>query len=640
MTLVIPPEATLEDARLYRRVAASIDAVCEVPDALTITQWADRYRILPETSTAPGPYDSSVVPYHRKPQDLLGDPATDTLVLCWASQTGKSTVIENAIGYRIHRSPSPMLIVQPKIDAAESWAREKLVPMIVATPVLRERVDLRRSAATLRYKKFPGGFVFVPSAQSATELAARAAPWVACDEVDRYEHIAGEGSPVEIVARRLGATDIGQLVLTSTPRDAQSTIIWPYLEAGTFERYLLPCPYCALAQPLEWAYLRWGADPLGAQYHCRGCSRAWDERLKAELLAAGEWEPTNPNGEYPSFHLNALYSPFARSSWGALAREFLRARGKPADLQVFINTRLSELWEGDAEERPDQHVLAQRLEPLAQGIVPAGATYLTGGIDVQANRIEARLWAWDDRLESWLVDVAVFAGDPQREADTPGTVWAELDVWLRRAWPDADGVAHRRAAAFIDSGFATTQVYAFVRRRGALRVFASKGIGDAGLPICGKPSVKGSARVPLYPVGVDAAKTEFLRSQLYERVAGPGFVHLPDWLTTEELEQLVAEKRFRRVVRGRVTYEWRRVTAEAPNEALDCRILARAALELARRRRWRSRRSGALAAPAEADDTPTSAPVTPAEAPPVVPAPAPRGVGPFRPRGRGWMSSW
>lgn len=61
---------------------------------------------------------------------------------------------------------------------------------------------------------------------------------------------------------------------------------------------------------------------------------------------------------------------------------------------------------------------------------------------------------------------------------------------------------------------------------------------------------------------------------------GPGFVHLPDWLSTDQCEQLVAEKRARRVHRGRVIYEWRPKTEGRPNEALDTRVYARAALEI------------------------------------------------------------
>ena len=55
--------------QLRRRSAETIRRICVVPEDLTVTQWADKYRILPETSTSPGPYDSSVTPYARRWQD-------------------------------------------------------------------------------------------------------------------------------------------------------------------------------------------------------------------------------------------------------------------------------------------------------------------------------------------------------------------------------------------------------------------------------------------------------------------------------------------------------------------------------------------------------------------------------------------
>ena len=49
------------------------------------------------------------------------------------------------------------------------------------------------------------------------------------------------------------------------------------------------------------------------------------------------------------------------------------------------------------------------------------------------------------------------------------------------------------------------------------------------------------ARVRLYLVGTDAAKHR-VTARLQIRTKGPGFIHLPDWVTTEYLEQLTSER--------------------------------------------------------------------------------------------------
>lgn len=544
--------------------------------------WAAKYRVLPETSTSPGPYDPSVVPYAKRWMDLLADPTVDLMALCWASQTTKSTILENGIAYRVVNMPSPMLIARPKIDDAEGWAKERFVPMVLSTPALRQRVKLGRSGeSTLRYKPFPGGFLFVPSAQSASELASRSAPFVMCDEVDRFEILPEEGNPVDIIAKRQGAADVGLLVLTSTPLLADKSIIWPYLEGGTFEYYEVPCPFCAFQQPLVWKNLKWERlRPETARYECVNCKELIEEAHKHEMLQAGLWVPSNPDGRYPSSHLNALYSPFRKSSWTVLADEWEQAQGKPEKLQTFVNTRLAECWQETAEVL-DADSLTNRLEPLEDSIVPDGVGALTVGADVQHNRIEVYVWGWGAGLESWLVHYALLTGDPEVEPSEPGCVWQDLEQLLLRKFRHVSGQEVPITAALIDSGYATTKVYRFTRRRSARKIFSSKGVGGKGIPLLGKPTLQTKERVILYAVGTDTAKTEFLRSQLVSPAkAGAGVVHLPDWLTTDQCEQFVAEKRARRVHRGKIIYEWIPKRADAPNEALDCRVYARAALEL------------------------------------------------------------
>ncbi|HKV74574.1 MAG TPA: terminase gpA endonuclease subunit [Gemmatimonadales bacterium] len=566
-------------------VVETVRRLCLVPDSLTVTEHAERYRILPRI----GPYRVHVAPYQRRWQDLLADPDQSCIVLCWATQTGKSTVLENGLFYRMRRLPSPLILVRPKIDDAESWAKERFRPMVQDTPTLARLIPLGRGGeTTLRYYPFPGGFLSIASAQSATELASRSSPFVFCDEVDRMEMIPGEGNPVEIVSRRQGASDVGQLGLTSTPRDAESTIIWPYLEGGTFELYYLPCPHCGERQPLIWGGkgdtpgLHWVAgQPETAIYVCRACAATIEETAKRAWYREeqGTWVPTNADGRYPSSHLNALYSPYAKSAWPILVSEWERAKGKPADLQVFVNTRLCELWT-ETDQRITQGQLASRLEAdLEEDVVPDGVGVLTAGIDVQANRLELYVWGWGAGLESWPVAMRVFPGDPQREPDQPGSVWHEVDAALAQPFLHVSGRSVSVAAALIDSGFATTQVYRFAQPRRPRKIYASKG-QPGERPILGKPTAQTKRRIPLYPVGVDTAKNEFLRSQLVETEPGPGFVHLPSWFTAEQLAQLVAEERKRRVHLGRVSYVWVKRGSDTPNEALDCRILARAALEL------------------------------------------------------------
>jgi len=603
-------------AKALRLAGRVIRDVCEPPSWPTVTQWADGFRILPRSSTAPGPFRSSVAPYTRRWMDLGADPTVTMMAMCWSSQSLKSTVLENILGHRICTAPAPMLFVRPTQTDGEMWAKVRFVGMVRDTPALRERVMLEQSSgSTLRFKKFRGevGYLWVPASTSATELASWSCEVVIFDETDRMKDIPGEGNPIEIGLNRMNAADVGKAILSSTPGDADSSEIWPALLAGTHEKYFVRCPHCGLAQPLTWRRpdanakdgreqycLQWPAGkPEGAVYVClNGC--VIEHRAKAAMLQAehgAEWVATNPEGLYPSSHLPALYSPFAKSSWGTLAAKWEKAQGKPARLQVFINTILAEVFV-DVDVRHDADLMGRREQwgdDLEDRVVPIGVGLLTCGVDVQANRLEMWVWGWGAGLESWLIDRIVIDGDPAVHVDTADGVYADLTKALGRTYRHVNGHEVPIRAGLMDSGFGATQIYRFCnprRKKPVRKFFACKG-DDGDRPLLGNPTLQSSQRVPLYLVGTDTAKNEFLRSQVLERDRGPGYVNLPLWMTEEECLQLVSEERKRvtqRTARGIVTkgvYVRKKFEKDAhgregdiPNEGLDARNYARAAVEL------------------------------------------------------------
>lgn len=68
-------------------------------------------------------------------------------------------------------------------------------------------------------------------------------------------------------------------------------------------------------------------------------------------------------------------------------------------------------------------------------------------------------------------------------------------------------------------------------------------------------------------------------------VDAPGTVHLPDWIDTEWLKQLVAEQLVTvRNKRGYTHQEWQKMRER--NEALDTRVYARAAAWIMGADRW------------------------------------------------------
>jgi phage terminase large subunit GpA-like protein len=99
----------------------------------------------------------------------------------------------------------------------------------------------------------------------------------------------------------------------------------------------------------------------------------------------------------------------------------------------------------------------------------------------------------------------------------------------------------------------------------------------------------------LWTVAVSTFKAETYRFLRLERPTAdelasgasfpPGTVHLPDWVDDEWLKQFVAEQLVTvKTKRGFARLEWQKLRER--NEALDCRVYARAAVWIVGADRW------------------------------------------------------
>jgi phage terminase large subunit GpA-like protein len=272
-------------------------------------------------------------------------------------------------------------------------------------------------------------------------------------------------------------------------------------------------------------------------------------------------------------------------------------------LKAAKNTLLGETWQ-ERGEAPDWQRLYERREGRL-GIVPRGGLILTAGADVQHDRIEVDVWAWGRRLESWLVDHVVLEGDTSRQE-----VWDRLTALLGRTWRNESGASMRLARLAVDSGDGrtTAAVYAWARRAGAGQAIAVKGVHgfDRSTPVDGPTYVdltEGGRKIrrgaKVWSVSVAVFKSEtyrFLRldrptdEEIAEGVGFPdGYIHIPLGVTAEWIKQLTAEQLVTvRDRRGFTKLEWRQMRDR--NEALDCRVYARAAAWLVGIDRWDERR--------------------------------------------------
>ena len=107
-------------------------------------------------------------------------------------------------------------------------------------------------------------------------------------------------------------------------------------------------------------------------------------------------------------------------------------------------------------------------------------------------------------------------------------------------------------------------------------MFAIRGGSERGKPVVDRPTRHNRYRTPLFTLCVDTAK-ETVCSRLKIAAPGPGYMHLPGWIDAEYVEQLTAEKKIRKYVKGKGSVpEW--VKTRERNEALDLTVYSLAAL--------------------------------------------------------------
>lgn len=551
------------------------------PPDLTISEWTQAERVLPKTSSSEsGGWDNDRTPYLIEIMDCLSPqhPCEDVAFMK-PSQIGGSEVLINTALYYAKHDPCPMGIFQTTEKTAERFTKQRMAPSLSAMGF-----DQYMTGSSMFFKEYPGGSMITGWSNSAANLRSMPLRIALNDEISGWvEDCEGEGDPCDLINARTENFPGKKRFWNSTPGiDGHCRITMKY-RAGDQREYRVPCPWCGELHAWKWENVKWDRDPTGkhlpatVRMRCPHCSYEYRESMKTELMArenGARWVATNPSGLYPSFGLNALYSPLGWFSWEKMVREFLAAQGNRSKQKAWTNNRKGEAWQEDGLTVDGDGLMGRREDYMAE--VPDGVVLLTAGVDTQDNRLEVEVVGWGKGFESWGITRKVLYGNP-----TQPQVWKDLDTVLSAPYTMEDGTQLFVAAALQDAmGHHTDEVYRFTRAREYRRVFSSQGRSGPGRPVLGKLSKTEKGKgASLATVGVDTVKDQlFDWLKLEDR--SPGFCHFPrnDEYGDEFFKQLTAEKKTKKYKNAMVVWEYKKIRER--NEALDCRVLARAAVNL------------------------------------------------------------
>lgn len=585
----------LHTFQLFQRVAK----VLEPPPKLSVSEWADQYRVLSKgLSAESGRWNTDRMPYQRAIMDAISDMSVKRVVVMSSSQVGKTEIILNVIGYYISEDPATILIVQPnKKPMAEDFSKHRFAYMIRDTPVLKGKISEKKSGEgdnTVFSKDFPGGFIAFAGANTPSDLAGRPVRVVLMDEVDRYPASAGEeGDPVELAATRSTTFWNRRSLMVSSPTLKDSSKIYENFMEGTQEEWEFQCPACGKFQPYEFKQL----DFQTMKMRCVHCD--WYLTRQEISQQPHKWVAKNPGSDIRSFHLNALASPF--TSWESLVKEFrkawnyLKTHHSVEKLKTFINTKLGlpfddTEYQAAGKRDVDEEILLARREAYTAEL-PDGVLLLTGSVDVQGDRLEYEVKGWGKGYENWGIKKGIIWENPGLDG-----AWNTLVDLMGRTFYFANGCGLNVAGTCVDTGGDhTNRVFQFIRdmQRLGKPFHGIKGYANMpGIPlIYRRTEVKirnerGEAidTTHIYIIGVDSGKDD-IQTWLDVREPGPCYCHFPldkdagyDRMYFRGLLSEVKVEEFKR--NGGAKIRWKKKKGIKRNEPLDLFDYNHAALKL------------------------------------------------------------
>lgn len=546
------------------------------PEQLTVSEWAEQYRMLDVKSSAmPGPWSNSVTPYLVGVMDEFNNYETEEIIFVKPTQIGGTEALQNMIGYIVAQDPSPTMIVYPTDTLAKSVSENRLQPMLMATPELAKKFDENSSLLELQ---FDGMYLTLAGSNSPSGLASKPIRFLLMDEVDKYPGASNrEADPIKLARERTKTFHNKKIYITSTPT-LKTGHIWKEKEGADIEKhYFVPCPHCGEFIEFRFQNIRFPDDEgmsyadraEFATYVCQECGCIITDNDKHNMLRMGEWRIVRYNTKYVrkvAFWINTLYSPFVR--WADIAKEFLTTKDDPEEFQNFVNSWLAEPWE-DTKLRTSADLVMERQTETPQFIVPSWAKMLTAGVDVQEYSLYWTIRAWGDYLTS------------QNIAHGQALSFEEIDMIMNLEYMTEDGDPMVVNLCLIDSGDQTDVVYEFCvyHSEYALPVKGSSHTQLSHYKLS-KINKEGSIANGITLVLVDGGKYKDMIAGRMHRENGRGSWMVYDGCDYEYATQVTAEHKVNVKKNGTIKQVWQPKHVHGDNHYLDAEVYSMAAADI------------------------------------------------------------
>ena len=527
------------------------------------------------------PFNYFDYPWVKGIAEAWDNPECRAIFVMAGSRLGKS---ENGLAF-MHaaqdHNPDVGMLVGPDQKIVSEAIGDRFWPMMEKSPKTRDLCPHpnRRASHKVKTSTFT---IYGAWSGSPSTLGDKDPRYLVLFEVDKYtKDSSEEADPFLLAMARGEEIPDRRLYAESTPTVEGQSRIAKYVLSGTNRRFHVPCPFCGHYQELVWnegtehddGGLWWDRDKHGestpnksaktAVYVCRECKADIKEEQRRGMIRKGVWcaegeevqkdgtvngEPINA-GPTESFQLSRLYGP--TFSFSQCARAYVESRGDSEAERSFENNWRGMPW--------TPLVVQMQWEDLAKkicvggwdvGEVPEKCVFLTTAIDVQLDHFVVATFGWDRDKIGYLIQHATIP------------LWEDVEQWIKRAWPHADGGKMVSRMNLIDSkdGNRQEEVFSFCKRVNNPRspwVWALEGAkyGNMGIQMFRRRRIDGDFDEKrrrkgeiegLYVVGVNTRMTQdWIDNAMVRRRPGdPMSIILPSRIVSDKdlFEQLLNER--------------------------------------------------------------------------------------------------
>ena len=546
----------------------------EVPEDLTVTDWAEKNAFLSERSTEmSGLYRTTDYPYVKEVLECFKDHTVKKVSLCWGSQTGKTTTILCGLGWAVDQAPAPVLWVWSNEKQARTFATDRLIPFCEDSNAIAKHLPrtnegfLDRDRASSLHIQFDTCTLNMVGGQSQRNVRNYPVAYLLMDEID----VIPEGIRRDALDRVKGRRNY-KVVQSSTPI-SENAGVWVEYNQGDKRKWFIPCPHCK--KDIELMF-RHGKNKYGikwdkkcrrkdgsydfhlikktAYYECQKCHGKITDADKIMAMRKGKWKSTTKKGEpnTRSYHLSSLYSP--AMPFYEIAIRWLQANESVDGLRQFVTGWLAEPWK-DELVNVTEEATKQLASNYNRGEIKGD--YRLMGIDVQRAHFWYIIRGFDTNGISYLIDHGI-----------AGT-WSELDTIF---------ATYDCTAAVVDTGYGerTQECYEEIYKR-RRHFWGSKGWKKLASPYSVKAvdpftggNKQGKHKIRLLHIDVGVWGGELLKRR--NKTKGGFFIYKePD---AEYLKQLNSKFIIEKADRfGKIQTEWR-TKGHGQDHLWDCELYA------------------------------------------------------------------